>query len=146
MLLVSGCPILLSSLGGSEPDVFNDPSSAGSLWVCMGVCLAHYFKHMIFKNCFALGQSAEPVHCSGSKGSTLRQCVASLHLLLYAYHASGIYHLMDLKVTASGAAASTLCNLALQPMAQTQVNAERPGVWASDLGHIHNHMCLSFSL
>ena len=49
MLLVSGCPILLSSLGGSEPDVFNDPSSAGSLWVCMGVCLAHYFKHMIFK-------------------------------------------------------------------------------------------------
>ena len=99
MLLVSGCPILLSSLGGSRPDVFNDPSSAGLLWVCMGVCLAHYFKHMILKNCFVLGQSAEPVHCSRSKESTLRQRVASLHLL-YAYHASGIYYLMNLKVIA----------------------------------------------
>ena len=99
MLMVSGCPILLSSLGGSEPDVLNDSSSAGSLWVCMGVRLAHYFKHMIFKDCFALGQSAEPVHCSRRKESTLRQCVASLHLL-YAYHTLGIYYLMNLKVIA----------------------------------------------
>lgn len=34
----------------------------------------------------------------------------------------------------SGAAASTLRNLALQPMAQVQVSAERPGVWTPDLG------------
>lgn len=124
ILLVSGCPILLSSLGGSEPYVFNDPSSSGSLCVFTGFHLASYFKYMIFKNCFALGQSADPVNCLGSKESKLRQCVANLHLLC-AYHALGIYYLMNRRVIPRGAAPPTLRSLALQPVSQAQLYAER---------------------
>lgn len=144
MLLVSGCPILLSSLGGSEPDVLNDSSSAGSLWVCMGVRLAHYFKHMIFTDCFALGQSAEPVHCSRRKESTLRQCVASLHLL-YAYHTLGIYYLMNLKVIAKWRSSFNSVQLGFSAHGSSEDQCWKAGSMGSRLG-VYITICASVSL
>lgn len=140
MLLVSGCPILLSSLGGSGLMYLMIPVllvHCGSAWV------AAYFKHMILKNCFVLGQSAEAVHCSRSKENTWGNVLLTTYLL-YAGCAREFIVSWIWRLLPSGAAASTR-NLALQPIeAQVQVNAEGREVWAPDLGFTLNHMCLGF--